>query len=158
MLGQYFSALCVGLCEAVGVPLPELELDEIGLRKFTLRVGEVDVLLVHDEGHDASVVNVLIPFGVLPEDDALHSVRTLMEANFLMLEERNGASFSRYPGNGQLLFQYTCALGQISANQLMASILRNVRAAARWRRGEGPVARQRPHGLLALPGGSAHLA
>ena len=118
-----FDELCQGIFDATGRPAPELASDNGGASVVVLSVDDVDVRLLHCPTEAAGCVFVLVHFGVPEPEHELGALIALMEVNFGLMTDENGASYGRNPISGELLMQYTYPLAEAKVDELLIQIL-----------------------------------
>lgn len=132
MIVKNFQALSRGLCEVVGMDVPDLIADENGIVTLAMRLHDVDISIGIDPQRSSSCAFVLVSFGALPEQDREAVLCNLLEANLFMLNDR-GRAFSFDPGAASITLQYACPCADAVAADVYQDLLRDVSLARQWR-------------------------
>jgi hypothetical protein len=129
-----FEELLRGVCQVLQQPTPELFRDG-DLSAFALTVDDIAISVMHIANLLPDKALVLIQLD--PSLDALDlgNVTRLMDANFMLLEQRDGAAFTRIPATGTVVLKYPFELSGATAHGLLTQVVVMARFVRDWRDG-----------------------
>lgn len=127
-----FMQLCVDLCNATGLPTPDLTPDNHGNTALAITLNRVDIALSHEPAIAPDDALLAVTFGAVPQADALSVCRALMDVNSLMLWNHS-CSFGCDAADSQIVLQYAYPLLGGSGEDLHARICELAQIAQDWR-------------------------
>lgn len=141
-----FRKLHQELCEAAGspAPAPGAEGSEVS---FPIRMGDVDVVLVHSEQFKPGSVFLAIAFGKPAPVHGVLELEALMTANFMMLGDQGATRFCRHPLSGELMLRSEFPLEGQSGSQCLARLSHLAASAQEWKQSSAEATRQTAEAL-----------
>jgi hypothetical protein len=124
--------LCAALCNATGMPPPDLTPDCNGNTALGITVSDVEIVLSHEPVIAPKEALLAVAFGAVPESEALDVCRALMDVNSLMLRN-HGCSFGCDVLSSRIVLQYAYPLAGGSGEDLHARICELAAIAQDWR-------------------------
>lgn len=128
-----FQALCSGVCDLAGVPVPDLACDASGIFSFAIHVEGVEFVISQQRALPAAVI-LMCAIGPPPPGGELAAFRSLLDANFL-LAGHGSPVFSRDPESGEVLVHRTMLIDDCAPHLLHAGAAAAAQLAQRWRQG-----------------------
>jgi hypothetical protein len=126
-----FEDLSRDFCAIEGLPVPAQDTGREGLRAFTLDVDGVQLTVLHDALVDSDLLFLVAELDAPHPDMELQGWLSLLEANYWLRSE-HAPAFSRNPETGSVVFQWTLALAQHTAESLHETVATMSRLARRW--------------------------
>jgi hypothetical protein len=126
-----FEQFAAALCEAAGVPLPDLQLDASGMVAFQLTTRGVGIELAHWTVPANENVFVLVDLGTIAPEAELATLRLLAEANFALLS-RSAPVFCNAP-SGEVVLRQLISMNDLDAAGALAMIKNLAAFALSWR-------------------------
>lgn len=115
-----FEALCQAVCESLGEP-GRRPVIEGSVRVLALAADGVEASVMHSPLHPGCTL-VLIHLGMSSHAPPLGDVIDIMNANFVLMSQPQGATFSRDASTGELFLQYSYPLAGASAQGLLQQV------------------------------------
>jgi hypothetical protein len=136
-MNQQFHALCETLCRLADVPPPTLTATQEGVESFTLQADDVNVSFVSQPPSDTETetdrVLLMVDLGQSAADDHADVCRSLLSANFFLMNEPGSARFSLNESTGGFILHQDLALGAMSHEAVYARALQLVEFVKAWR-------------------------
>jgi hypothetical protein len=98
---------------------------------LAVSVGGVEIEIRHETTAPSDLL-LTVPFGQLPQENRLEACRALMDVNTL-LRWNKSCAFGRTPSTGDIVLQCSLPLHDVSADEVIASIVELADIAHGWR-------------------------
>ena len=127
-----FEEFCNSLCTLLGLPPPSLEPDANGIVGFTVTYRDTRIGFMEVERANGAGLGMIVEFGPPPLENELNALRTLLDANFLLLGA-GAPSFARNPLIGEITLNYSYLLSEVDVHGVCRSISAAADAVANWK-------------------------
>jgi hypothetical protein len=133
-----FQALYRDICAALGHSAPALR-GTVDDCTFPLRMAQLgaDVTVAHSPSRRPGVAFIGVRFGAPAQDALPDRVAELMQANFTMMMDRQGATFCRDPWSGELMLVYGCPIAGADVQQFLTQVAGLALLASQWQDNTG---------------------